>query len=188
MLHFVTGNDGKFRTFNKIFSEYGVTLTQVKINVLEPRYDDVVKIAEEKAIYSYNVLKKPCLATDSGFFIPSLNGFPGTFVNFTLGTIGLEGIIKLLEGKDRRCEFRGCLVFYDGDIIRFEWKTSGTISTNVGPKARGHHWSELSRIFIPDGYTHVLSKMSEKEYRKWERRRYFENGIEKFIKAVSERM
>ena len=37
------------------------------------------------------------MAMDADFCIDALNGFPKAFVNFALDTIGVEGILKLME-------------------------------------------------------------------------------------------
>ena len=39
------------------------------------------------------------MALDTDFRIEELNGFSRAFVNFSLDTIGINGILKLMEGK-----------------------------------------------------------------------------------------
>ena len=44
-----------------------------------------------------------------------------------LETIGIKGLLKLMDGvEDRYCEFRSCLAYYDGvDMKFFESKSPG---------------------------------------------------------------
>jgi len=65
----------------------------------EPRSDDLREIAKEKVLFAYKKIRKPCIVLDFGFYIHSLNGFPKAFVNFVLETIGIEDILKLVDGK-----------------------------------------------------------------------------------------
>lgn len=42
------------------------------------------------------------------------------FVNFSLDTIGIKGILKLMENKEnRRCAFNECLAYHDGKEIHY---------------------------------------------------------------------
>jgi len=54
-------------------------------------------------------VKKPCIALDTDFRIDELNGFPRAFVNFSLETIGVEGMLKLMEGKANRRNIDGSI-------------------------------------------------------------------------------
>ena len=65
----------------------------------EPRSDDVKYISKFKVLEAYKLVNKPCISQDSGFWIDELNGFPKAFINFVLETIGIKGILKLMEGK-----------------------------------------------------------------------------------------
>ena len=60
---------------------------------------------------------------DSGFVIEALNGFPGPYTKYVLATIGVDGLLKLMEGQpNRRCGFAACVGFadLDGKIHVFE--------------------------------------------------------------------
>ena len=57
---------------------------------------------------------------DTDFRIDELNGFPRAFVNFSLDTIGISGILKLMENKENRsCAFNECLAYHDGKEIHY---------------------------------------------------------------------
>ncbi len=129
-------------------------------------------IVSSKTLAAFLKLRAPVVACDTGFYIHSLRGFPRAYVSFVIEeTIGIEGILKLVEGKRRDCEFRECLGFMDryskGTFI-FVSKVTGTLSNRPRGELKRHNWSELSRIFIPDGYDKTLAEMSFEEHRQWE--------------------
>ena len=96
---FVTHNKGKAKSAEKYFKNLKISTYDFELD--EPRSDDLKEIATEKVKQAYKVVGKPCIALDTRFFIDELNGFPRAFVNFSLETIGIDGILKLMEGKDK---------------------------------------------------------------------------------------
>ena len=65
----------------------------------EPRSDDIKEIATAKVKQAYDLVKRPCIALDTDFRIDELNGFPRAFVNFSLDTIGIDGILSLWKAR-----------------------------------------------------------------------------------------
>ena len=169
-IYFATSNKGKVGSISQALSQYKIKVIHVSLDLPEPRSDDLREIAEAKVLYAYRKIKKPCLVLDSGFYIKSLNGFPRTFVNFALETIGIEGILKLAEGQNRECEFRNCLAYLDKKLkepVFFEFKVRGRLALSRQGKSGKHHWSELFFIFIPNGQNKTLAEMPFAEYQKW---------------------
>src|SRR3989338_301292 len=113
---YVTTNIGKVKSLQRHLEPYQIGVIQKAVELPEPRSSDVKLIAEHKARSAYKILKEPLVVLDAGFYIQALNGFPRAFVNFTLETIGLEGILRLVEGKSRSCEFRNCLAYMDNKL------------------------------------------------------------------------
>lgn len=105
---------------------------------------------------------------DSGFFIEELNGFPRAYVNHALETIGVEGILKLMEGKENRnCKFKECLVYYDGDTMKFfEAETKGTLSSEIRGLYTNKNWSKLSYIFQVKEVGKTIAKLNDNESEK----------------------
>jgi XTP/dITP diphosphohydrolase len=99
---FVTSNIGKYLSAKNFLGKYGIKVIQKNLEIPESR-DSIEKIAIQKSKYAYKILKKPLITMDSSLFIYSLNGFPQMFTHFALETIGIEGIIKLVDGKKRNC-------------------------------------------------------------------------------------
>ena len=96
-LVFVTHNKGKIASAQEVLKE--VNFKVYEYDLEEPRSDDIKYISKYKVMEAYKMVNKPCISMDSGFWIDELDGFPRAFVNFTLDTIGIEGILKLMEGK-----------------------------------------------------------------------------------------
>lgn len=160
---FVTHNKGKIASAQEKLKEIKLEIYNYELN--EPRSDDVKLIAEQKVKEAYNMVKKPCIALDAGFFIEELNGFPKAFVNFTLETIGIEGILKLMKDcHNRKCAFKECLAYYDGtNLLYFEGYHEGKLAKEIKGKDTDKKWSNLWYIFIPYGYDKTLAEMTEEE-------------------------
>ncbi len=169
-LHYATSNVGKVRSLQRYFNGTSVEISPLNIDLPEPRSDDLREIARAKVVHAYNHINSPVVALDAGFFVHSLNGFPKAFVNFALSTIGLEGILKLAEGKEKGCEFRDCLAYLDSECdgpVYFVSGTMGMLSAGIRGTKMDYHWSELSRIFIPEGCDKTLAEMNEDEFKLW---------------------
>ncbi|MCD6547516.1 MAG: hypothetical protein J7K22_03110 [Nanoarchaeota archaeon] len=183
-LYFATTNKGKFNSMKSLLSPY-VKLIQLNIKLPEPRSDDLVEITDAKLTFAYQAIKKPVMAIDAGFYIHSLKGFPKAFVNFVLDTIGIEGILKLVEGKDRLCEFKECVGYYDGNVKRFFiFSVKGSLSEEPRGDLKDHLWSSLSLIFIPHSSNKTLAEMSREEFLDWVRRYNNYNEFIDFLKQV----
>lgn len=169
-LLFATTNKGKVQTMQRDLASFGIDVIQESMNIPEPRSDDVQEIADHKVRYACKQLKQPVVVLDAGFYIDSLNGFPRAFVNFTLQTIGLEGILRLVDGKNRQCEFRECLAYLDQTLATPKFFIAHIRGT-LAPVSRGTlhdgHWSALALVFIPDGVNKTLAEMSREELDEW---------------------
>lgn len=172
---FVTHNKGKAKSAEKYFNNLKISTYDFELD--EPRSDDIKEIATAKVKQAYETVKKPCIALDAGFFIEELNGFPRAFVNFALDTLGIKGILKLMEGKEnRKCEFKECLAYYDGkEIHYFYGKHPGNLAEKIQGLDREEKWSDLWYIFKPETFEKTLAEMNSIER---EERRKFDGSIE----------
>ena len=169
-IYFATTNKGKVVSLQRSLEKYGISVIQKSIDLIEPRSSDVKDIAGCKMEQAFSQIKKPTIVIDAGFYIDDLNGFPRAFVNFTLETIGLDGILKLVENKSRACEFRECLAYMDESLeepVYFISHVRGRLSNIPKGVMQKHLWSELALIFIPDGSDKTLGEMSYEEYLEW---------------------
>lgn len=186
---FVTHNKGKIATAKKQLQEIDFKVFEYDLE--EPRSDDIKYISKYKVMEAYKLVNKPCISLDSGFWIDELNGFPRAFVNFALDTIGIEGILKLMEGKENRaCRFTECLSYYDGkELQQFMGSHEGVLAEKILGKDSSEKWSDLWYIYKPAGYDKTLAEMTESERNnrkninqlvQW---KYLQNGIKKITRS-----
>lgn len=177
---FVTSNKGKVASAQQHLQ--GIELKTYDYDLIEPRSDDIQEIATSKVLQAFELVKKPCIALDAGFFIDALNGFPRAFVNFALDTLGIEGILRTMSGiTNRQCAFKECLAYYDGHIMQhFISKQKGTLATEIKGQDNPEKWSDLWYIFIPEYSTNnkTLAEYSVAETQA--RREKNDSAIKKF--------
>lgn len=184
-IRYATKNEAKVSSLKRVLSEYGINIIHVPLELPEPRTDDLREIARQKVLAAHKEVREPVVALDAGFYIHSLKGFPRAFVNFALKTIGIEGILKLIEDKPRECEFRECLAYYDGrpeEPLIFESSVRGTLTTEVRGRMKKRAWSKLFKIFIPEGEGKTLAQMTSREYFEWSERHHKNSYASKFAR------
>lgn len=193
VLYYATTNTGKFISLQDYLKKQGIVVQQAKIDIPEPRSSDVQEIAQAKVAYAFNMLRNPVVVLDAGFYINELNGFPRAFVNFALETIQLEGILKLVEGKKRDCEFREGIAYLDKNLPSypnpefFIAHVRGKLAEKPRGQMQPYLWSKLGLIFIPEGLEKTLAEMSEEEYNNWRNSKSEELSVSKlFSKWYSE--
>lgn len=157
---FVTGNASKVRHAEEALKNTEVKIIQKKVDLIEPREEDPEKVVAEKALQAAELLACPVIVEDSGIFIEALNGFPKTFVHFAQDTIGIEGVIKLMEGNtNRKAEFRQSLAYFEPGMDNpkiFSYVDGGF---RVADKIFDSEESDASfdKILIPPGESEPLS-------------------------------
>lgn len=168
-IYFVTTNKGKVESISTDLKPYNISIIQKSIDLTEPRSSDVQEIAQYKMNQAYKQIRKPTIVVDAGFYIDCINGFLRTFVNFTLETIGTEGILNLVKGKLRTCEFRECLAYMDEELNEPQYFISH-VRESIAETERGHMqdhlWSKLTLI-IPKDSNKTLAEMSYEECLEW---------------------
>lgn len=147
-IFFVTSNLHKYNEINTIFKQYtSIKLRLLQTNLVEIQSSDL----EEIAIFS---LKK-CAETiehnlifveDSGLFIKQLNGFPGPYSAYIFRTIGLKGILTLMEKFEKReAYFQSSIALkIENEIKVFTERVQGLISLRISDLGWGY-----DPIFIP---------------------------------------
>ncbi len=165
----VTGNVNKKREIELILSDFGESfevLTEPSLRKLEIQADQVEDIARA-AIENIARVVKPRSSTyivveDDGLYIEALGGFPGPYSEYVYRTIGLRGVLKLLEDVDnRRAVFKSALGVYtpSGKIE----VVCGEVSGYIARELRGSGGFGYDPIFVPDGYDLTFAEMSLEE-------------------------
>lgn len=161
---FVTGNPYKFEVAKKALSSVSIEVIQEKLETPEIQSAEVSEIAAYSAKWAANKLNKPVVVSDTGYYIESLNGFPGPFVKYINKWLSAEEMLKLMEGKtNRKVEIKICLAFCkpgENPVI-FSSITPGTISLQVGAEREGEKM--MDRLFIPEGYNKPQSELPKEE-------------------------
>lgn len=165
---FVTSNKGKLQSAHE-FIDKAFKLIDFKFDILEPEINDIEFIAEYKVKEAYNLVRKPCISLDAGFYIPNYPNnpnFPGAFPRRELlEKIGIDGLLKNMKSiTERECYFKECLAYYDGKILKkFFGLSQGSLSTEVRGIDSCKKWSELWYIFIPKNNNKTLAEMNDEE-------------------------
>ena len=162
-IYYVTGNELKIKLAKSIFEKNGVEVIQEDIETPEIQSLDCKEIADYSSKYAANLLNKPVLKNDSGFFIEALDGFPGALAKYAEDKIKADGFIKLLEGKDNRKAYWVEILSYcepGGNPVSFASYSYGKIANEVH-EGIGY---DYDKIFIPEDDTRTFSEMSEEEH------------------------
>ncbi len=150
----------------------------------ERRGRDVGEIAKYKIMDASKVINDHLIAEDSGFYIESLKGFPGPFVKPFLETIGLSEILTLIKNKkNRKATLRSAVCYYN-PVSRKTKIFMHDLNGILALKPRGFNtrgWSEMTKLFIPDGFTKTLAEMSDDE---WNRLTVAENNFDELGKFL----
>lgn len=157
-LLFATNNLGKLREATLVLRKFGVALRAAAVSKIEIQSTSLREIATYAARTAYRAAGRPIVVEDSGLFIDALKGFPGPYSSYVYSTIGLRGVLKLMDGiEDRRARFIAvvALAVSEDDVYVFEGSVEGYIS----PEIRGDRGFGFDPIFIPAGYSRTFGEM-----------------------------
>jgi len=147
---FVTSNIHKFNEARLILTKYKVATAMLKIEAVEIQDDNLESIAKASATDAVKKCGLPVFVEDAGLFIEALNGFPGPYSSYVYRTIGIKGILKLMENADKReaC-FQSVVAFSspEEEPKCFQGKVKGKISM----EERGSSGFGFDPIFEPSG-------------------------------------
>ncbi|MFA5049619.1 MAG: RdgB/HAM1 family non-canonical purine NTP pyrophosphatase [Candidatus Micrarchaeia archaeon] len=147
-IYFATSNKNKFIETKELFTNK-ITLKHFPFSYNEMRSDSLEEISIDATESAYKKIKKPIFTEDSGLFINSLNGFPGTYSSWVLKKLKNEGILKLLKGeKIRGASFKCSISFKDNQTIKV---FTGEIKGKISEKIEGKDGFGYDPIFIPEG-------------------------------------
>jgi XTP/dITP diphosphohydrolase len=132
VLRFVTTNDGKWREVSALLAKHGIAVERINAKVLEVQSDDLAEIARISALDAYRSFGGELFVEDAGLFVDALNGFPGPYSSYAYRTIGVRGLLRLMEGVERRAAvFRSAVAYVDreGSVNVFVGEVRGFIAT-----------------------------------------------------------
>ncbi|WP_067052842.1 RdgB/HAM1 family non-canonical purine NTP pyrophosphatase [Methanofollis ethanolicus] len=156
----VTSNRHKAEEVASFFA--GVAeVEHISLDIPEYRDNDVRNIAREKARYAWEQVRRPLIVDDTAFSIDALNGFPGPYAAYVQGTIGNEGVLRLMAGReDRQAHFETAIAYADeaGEVRVF----SGIVKGEVADAPRGGVGFGYDPIFAVGSRTFAEIPLAEK--------------------------
>ncbi|MEM3253046.1 MAG: XTP/dITP diphosphatase [Candidatus Micrarchaeaceae archaeon] len=163
-INFVTSNRNKFEEIKLLGEKRGIKVNWLNQAKFEIQSYIIDSIAELGAIAAFSALLVPLIVEDTGLFIDSLNGFPGPYAAQVYKSVGLNGVLKLLEGaRDRSARFETVICYAsESDLKLFKGVTKGTIANSI---SNGRNFG-YDPIFIPEGKEKTLAELGIDEKNK----------------------
>ena len=156
---FATSNQHKFEEGGFVLRGLGITTLRLSSKGEELQSDDPSEIAIYAAKETYRLKRKPLFVEDTGLFIDSLRGFPGTYASFVFQSIGLDGILKLMDGMTSRgAEFVSAVAFCDASQEPKAFV--GRLKGRIALLQSGLGGFGFDPIFIPRGRRITLAQMT----------------------------
>ncbi len=157
-LTFVTSNKGKLHEATTALSPLGIEVVGSDLKPVEIQADTLEEIARAKCEVLVGRLPAPFIVDDGGLFVHHLKGFPGVFSAHALQTIGVPGILKLMEGvEERRAHFAAVVGYHDGAQTRlFPGRCEGRLLH--APRSQGHGFG-FDPIFVPEGFDQTFAEL-----------------------------
>lgn len=159
---FITGNKEKLAHANSIINKENIKLKQMKIDCQEIQNDDNEIIASNSSKYASEITKSNVVKIDTGFYIETLNGFPGPYAEYVERKLDAQDILNLMKNKkNRKAYYKEVLSYceYQKEPVTFTTYTYGTIST----KLSGTKGYNFDRIFIVENDNKTLANYEEEE-------------------------
>jgi XTP/dITP diphosphohydrolase len=168
-IFFVTGNKGKAAEATTKLRPLGVKVVQKDLGYPEVQADSLEEVAQYGVTYVRERFDKAFMLEDAGLCIDALQGFPGVYSKYMFFTIGLPGILRLLDGvKNKSAIFRSVYAYSEPGKkpIIVVGECTGTITT----ERRGTQGFGYDPIFIPKGVSKTFGEMSMDEKNRYSHR------------------
>lgn len=157
---FVSHNRHKYEEIAEMFSERNLDLTWRNIEYEEIQAATTEEVSNRSCQVLAEQINEDFFLEDTGLYIEALNGFPGPYASYVVDKIGLDGILRLVDGKRRNAYFLTVISLNEGGNIR---QFTGTVNGTISPEARGEHGFGYDPIFIPVSSPKTLSEMTVTE-------------------------
>lgn len=158
---FATTNQHKFEEASKVLRAYGVELVLYRFEKPELQLSSLREIALMSALVAYAHVGAPVVVEDSGLFVKALGGFPGPFSSYVYKTIGVRGLLKLMENvEDREAYFESAVA-----LVRppYERVFVARVKGRIADSPRGTGGFGFDPVFIPEGEDRTFAEMSVEE-------------------------
>ena len=171
-LVFITGNQAKADYLAKWL---GYPVEHQKVDLDELQSLDPHAVIEHKAKEAYKIVGEPVLVEDVRFSFAAFGGkLPGTLVKWVLEEVGVDGLLKMLEGfDDRRATAAIAYGLYDGvEMHTFDAEVAGSVPLRARTSEHeGWHGSKSwNSIFVPNGSAKTYAEMTDDELQSFSHR------------------
>jgi XTP/dITP diphosphohydrolase len=160
-LTFATGNEGKLSEARAQLEPLGYEVAGYDGGYPEIQADTLEAVARAGLDHLVGDLAEPFMLEDAGLFVDGLDGFPGVYSSYVFATIGNEGLLALLAGReDRRARFRSVVgLREDGRNRTFVGEVEGRITE----RERGEGGFGFDPVFEPRVDDRTFAEMGEDE-------------------------
>ncbi|MFQ5908343.1 MAG: XTP/dITP diphosphatase [Thermoplasmata archaeon] len=157
----MTSNETKFREVSLLLKERGVELEFLQAAYPEVQAEGLEEVVDTALDWLAPLHGGDLVVDDSGLFVRALVGFPGVYSAYVYGTLGCDGVLRLLDGiPDRRATFQTVLGLRTGGENRlFRGSCEGIITQ----EARGNAGFGFDPIFVPEGSSRTFAEMTRAE-------------------------
>ena len=169
IVFFATGNRHKVAELEAVLSGCGYRVQSVSTPKIEVQADSLVEIAVHAASMAYLSLGRPVAVEDAGLFVDALSGFPGPYSSYVYKTIGIKGLLRLMEDvEDRSASFLSVIAYAGPWGVKvFTGKVRGIITR----EPRGEKGFGFDPVFAPEGADgRTFAEMGLEEKNKWSHR------------------
>jgi XTP/dITP diphosphohydrolase len=157
-----TSNLHKVEEANYVLKPFGVRLVARDIKGDEVQSFEPSVVAKASLEAAMKKFDGPLVVEDTGLFIDALNGFPGALAAYVHKSIGLQGILKLLEGVENRKAHFDAAVAYGAPPGRI-WVFTGRVYGRISLKEAGSGGFGFDPLFVPEGFDKTFAEMSLEE-------------------------
>jgi XTP/dITP diphosphohydrolase len=165
-VRFVSSNPGKFREVREVLGQFGIAVSWSRRELPEPQADDLASVVRAK-LGAIPRGPRRVLVEDSGLFIPSLGGFPGVYSAYVYRTIGLPGLLRLLQHRSRAARFVTVAGVREGGRA---WLVEGVSRGSIAPRVVGRGGFGYDPIFVPEGESRTFAQMVPEEKNRFSHR------------------
>ncbi len=163
-VYLLSGNPHKVAEASQVLKKFGIVVESVsgvkKLEIQSESLEEIARVAAEYAMKETTL--RPLAVEDAGLFINALKGFPGPYSAYVFKTIGISGILKLMEGvNNRKARFVSVVALVDEDDTIHVFR--GEVEGEITLEPRGEGGFGFDPIFKPLGHDKTFAEMSMEE-------------------------
>ncbi len=133
MLYFITGNKHKIETAKIELDKQNIPFASKNLALTEIQSYSIEEIALHKAKQAFEMLHQPLIVKDDGWFISSLNGFPGAYMKYVNDWFSAQDFLLLMQNRtDRTITLHEVLCYIDDKHVQtFSADIKGTFLDRI---------------------------------------------------------